>query len=85
MSELLVLSGEQSRLEGGDEGGDGSLLKTIRVKRRVCKPSPGKPPALPGHAHGEADNLVCQLGPGQAHPQLKSVAESHLQGGVRNG
>ena len=45
----------------------------------MISPSPGKPPALPGHAHREADDLVGQLGARQAHPQLEPVAESHVQ------
>ena len=42
-------------------------------------PSSGEPPALPWHRNGEADDLVGDPGPGQVHPQLESVAESHPQ------
>ena len=47
----------------------------------MMEPSPGEPPALPRHAHREADDLVGQLGARQAHPQLEPVAESHVQAG----
>jgi len=81
MSKLLILSCKQARFERGEESVDWSLLQTIRVEGGVGEPSPGEPPALPRHAHREADDLVGQLGARQAHPQLEPVAESHAQAG----
>ena len=48
-------------------------------QENTIAPSSGEPPALPRHRDGEAEDLVGQLGPGQVHPQLESVAESHPQ------
>ena len=42
MSELLVLPGQQARLERGEESGDRSILQTIRVKSWVGKPGKRK-------------------------------------------
>ena len=42
MSELLVLSGEQSSFERGEEGADGPLLQAIRVQGGVGKPGKRK-------------------------------------------
>ena len=48
-------------------------------QENTIAPSSGEPPALPWHRNGEADDLVGDPGPGQVHPQLESVAESHPQ------
>ena len=42
MSELLVLPGQEARLERGEESGDRSILQTIRVKSWVGKPGKRK-------------------------------------------
>ena len=46
----------------------------------LLQPSSGEPPALPWHAHREADDLVGQLWARQTHPKLEPVAESHHPG-----